>query len=255
VTEAARTTTDPFADIWARASGFEGWLTEGQARMLWDAAVGLASPAVIVEIGSFRGRSTSVLAAAAGPGVAVYAVDPHAGGDRGPNEIRPEADRGEADHRAFLANLDVAGVAGRVRHVRQRSADALGAVEGPADLLFVDGAHRYGPARDDIVAWGARVPDGGVMLIHDAWNAVGVTLAQLRVLVFGSRWAYEGRSRSLARYRRRDLRGRERVRNALRQLRELLVFVRLALVKVAVVARLRPLARLLGLPRGDAWPY
>ena len=45
----------------------------------------------VVEIGSFRGRSTIVLARAAG---AVVAIDPHAGGDRGPQEIAPEAERG-----------------------------------------------------------------------------------------------------------------------------------------------------------------
>ena len=41
----------------------------------------------IVEIGSFRGRSTIVLASGAPDGVAVVAIDPHAGNDRGPQEI------------------------------------------------------------------------------------------------------------------------------------------------------------------------
>ena len=50
----------------------------------------------------------------------------------------------------------------RVRHVREFSQAALhDAVEGEIDLLYVDGAHRYGPARDDIASWGARVRPGG----------------------------------------------------------------------------------------------
>ena len=105
----------------------------------------------MVEIGSFRGRSTVVLALAAGE---VVAIDPHAGSDRGPQEIAADAQRGDADHEAFAANLAAAGVAERVRHVRKFSADAHGDVSGPLSLLYVDGAHRFGPARADLARLG-----------------------------------------------------------------------------------------------------
>jgi hypothetical protein len=128
-------------------------------------------------------------------------------------------------------------------------------VEGPHDLLYVDGAHRYGPARADIARWGLRTVPGGTMLVHDAYNAVGVMLAQLRVLVPSRRWRYLGRTRSLAEYRREDLSGLPWLRNAARQLGGVPYFVRNGLIKLALVARLRPLAHRLGLPDGDAWPY
>jgi hypothetical protein len=128
-------------------------------------------------------------------------------------------------------------------------------VEGPHDLLYVDGAHRYGPARADIDRWGLRTVAGGTMLVHDAYNAVGVMLAQLRLLVPSRRWRYLGRTRSLAEYRREDLSGLAWLRNAARQLGGVPYFVRNGLIKLALVARLRPLARRLGLPDGDAWPY
>ena len=67
----------------------------------------------------------------------------------------------------------------RVRHVRMLSSQAP-LEDGPIDLLYVDGAHRFGPARDDIVRWGARVRDGGTMLVHDSFSSIGVTLALLR---------------------------------------------------------------------------
>ncbi len=51
-----------------------------------------------------------------------------------------------------MANLAAAGVADRVRHVRKPSGSALGDVDGPIDLLYIDGAHRYTPAKDDISA-------------------------------------------------------------------------------------------------------
>ena len=119
-------------------------------------------------------------------------IDPHAGSDRGPQEIAADADRGAADHEAFRANLARAGVAERVRHVRAFSDAALEQVPGPVDVLFVDGAHRFGPARADLVRWGERVRPGGRMLVHDAWSSVGVTLALLTTTVFGRRWRYVG---------------------------------------------------------------
>jgi predicted O-methyltransferase YrrM len=212
-------------------------------------------PGRIVEIGSFRGRSTIVLRLAAAPGVELVAIDPHRGSDRGPREITADVARGESDHEAFHANLRAAGVDEQVRHVRRASQEALGEVEGPHDLLYVDGAHRYGPARADIARWGLRTVPGGTMLVHDAYNAVGVMLAQLRVLVPSRRWRYLGRTRSLAEYRREDLSGLPWLRNAARQLGGVPYFVRNGLIKLALVARLRPLAHRLGLPDGDAWPY
>jgi hypothetical protein len=244
-----------FAATLADISGVEGWLSDDQARLLWDAARRVRPPGRIVEIGSFRGRSTIVLRRAAADGVELVAVDPHGGGDRGPREIAPEAARGEEDHRAFQANLRRARVDEGVRHVRLPSQDALGAVGGPVDLLYVDGAHRYGPARADIKRWGGRVPVGGTMLVHDAYNAVGVMLAQLRVLLGSGRWRYVGRVRSLAEYRREELGPAARLRNALRQAAGLPYFVRNCLIKLALVARLRPVARLLGQPDEDHWPY
>lgn len=251
-----RTADAPDFDAALRAiDGVEGWLSEDQARRLWNAARQVRAPAQIVEIGSFRARSTIVLSRAAAEGVQIVAIDPHGGGDRGPQEITPDQQRGDEDNRIFRANLEAAGVNGRVRHVRLMSDEAHGDVDGPIQMLYVDGAHRYQPARDDIASWGARVPIGGTLLVHDSYNAIGVMLAQLHLLFFSSRWRYVGRSRSLAQYRREQLTPGARVVNALRQAVHIPWFVRNLVIKVALVARLRPVARLLGQPDEDAWPY
>jgi hypothetical protein len=243
-----------FDAAFAAARLVEGWLTEAQARRLWESARNVPAGGLVVEIGSFRGRSAIVMASALAPGARLVAIDPHAGADRGPQEIEAEAARGEADHRQFLANLRAAGVADRVEHVRLMSSEALESVGGEIDMLYVDGAHRFGPARDDLVSWGARVREGATMLVHDSFSAVGLTLAMLGGLTFGDRWRYVGRSGSLAEYRRERLPPPARVASALRQLAQLPWFARNVLLKVAIVARLRPLQRLLG-SRDGGWPY
>jgi predicted O-methyltransferase YrrM len=223
--------------------GVEGWLSEGQAEVLHDRAAQVRDGGRVVEIGSFRGRSTIVLARAAAPGVEIVAVDPHLGSDRGPQEIAEDRALGDADVETFRANLATAGVAERVRHVRKRSTEALAALDGDVDLLYVDGAHRYRPALADVRDWGARVRPGGRMLVHDAFSSIGVTLALLRALAFSGAWRYAGRERSLAEYVKEP--AGSRLANAGRQVAQLPWFARNLAIKVLVLLRLR---------RGP-WPY
>jgi len=235
------------------ASGrVQGWLTEGQARRLYAAAARVRPGGQIVELGSYRGRSTIMLAAAAPPDVELVAVDPHAGTDRGPQEIAGYEHEAHEDHSAFMENLRRAGVADRVRYVRAFSNDAHPVVDGPIDLLYVDAAHRFGPARADISGWGARVADGGTMLIHDAFSSIGVTLAIMRLLLLGGRFRYVARSRSLVEYRA-DLAGRGivgRVVNVAQQLAVLPYFVWNLLLKMVLLVRLGRSPR-----RARLWPY
>jgi len=239
----------------ALLEGVEGWLTDGQAALLHAEAARCAPGDRIVEIGSFRGRSTIVLASAAADGVDVVAIDPHAGTDRGPHEFSGYEEEASADNVAFNANLERAGVRDRVRHVRRFSDDALDEVADPITVLYIDGAHRYAPARSDIHRWGDRVAPGGSLLIHDSFSSVGVTLAIFRELLLGGDFRYVGRSRSLVRYRR-DLTPSPGARalNALRQLAQVPWFVKNLVVKVLVTTKisraLRPVLR-----RDLEWPY
>ena len=238
----------------AAVAPLEGWMTPAQGERLWEAAAAVRPGGTIAEIGSYRGKSAIVMASAAADGVTVTAIDPHAGNDRGPQQIHGTADEGQSDHDAFLANLAAAGVSDRVRHVRAFSHEALAAVPEDLDVLYIDGAHRVGPARDDIVSWGAKVAPGGTLLIHDSFSSVGVTLALLTTLVPGGRFRYLGRDGSLARYRREDLGGAERLANAGRQAVELGWFARNVVIKALLLVRLGSVARMLG-HDGETWPY
>lgn len=244
-----------FDEALSVVSGVDGWMSPDQAERLYRAAAGTHAGDQIVEIGSFRGRSTIVLASAAPEGVAVVAIDPHAGNDRGPNELEGFAAAAATDNEVFNANLAAAGVAHRVRHVRAFSDKAHDDVQGDLAVLYVDGAHRYAPARTDIRDWGARVAPGGTMLIHDSFSSVGVSLAIARELMFGSRWRYVGRARSLTEYRA-DLDGtlRSRAGNAARQSLQLPWFAKNLLVKVLLTLKLGGLLRKVT-GREPEWPY
>ncbi len=248
-------TVKPFDEVLASVADVEGWMSPDQARRLYDAARTAAPGQRIVEIGSFRGRSMIVLASAAEPGVELIAIDPHAGNDRGPQEIEGFAAEAEDDHDVFNRNLAEAGVADRVRHVRSFSDAALVDVPGAAQVLYVDGAHRYAPARADIRDWGARVEPGGTMLIHDSFSSVGVTLAILRELVWSDQWRYVGRARSMTEYRRDLPAGlAARLANAARQAAQLPWFAKNLAIKVLLSLKLGGvLQRITG--REPEWPY
>jgi hypothetical protein len=242
-----------FADVFGSLHDVEGWMTKFQARRLWDRAAALTSGDRVVEIGSYHGRSAIVLASAAPDGVEVIAIDPHGGNDRGPQQYEGEVDDGQRDHETFVANIRRAGVIDRIRHIRKASQDATDDVPGRVELLYIDGAHRYHPARADIERWGAKVAPGGTLLIHDTFSSVGVTLAIGSTLLAGPGFRYIGRSGTMAEYRREDLDVADRAANVFRQLLEVPYFVRNVVFKLLILAGLRPLTKKLG-GTGE-WPY
>lgn len=242
------------SDLDAALEGVEGWFSPEQVARVVERAAAVPPTGRIVEIGSFRGRSMVAIARSAPEGTEIVAIDPHAGNDCGPQEIEGFEDEAAIDSKVFLTNLERAGVRDRVTYVRKFSHDALEDVPGPIDLLHIDGAHRYKPASDDIATWGAKVVDGGSVLIHDSFSSVGVTLALATKLAFSGRWRYAGRSRSLAEYVREPVKGTARLANVGRQLAQLPWFARNLAIKALIVAKLPKATRLLG-HSGENWPY
>ena len=221
--EPPSTPTPDFATAWARADAVGGWLTRDQGQALWAAASGVTAGGRILEIGSHQGRSTIVLASAAGPkGVEVVAVDPFlAGGMFG----------GPGTRDRFTANVAAAGVAGAVRLVVDRSTRLRPTWREPLDMLFVDGKHDYWTVRDDL-RWARHLPVGAPVLVHDAFSSIGVTLGLLLHVLPGRELRYLGRTGSLARFET----GRPSTGDRLRMLAELPWFVRNVAIKIALRA-------------------
>lgn len=180
-----------FEGVWASVADIPGWLTEGQARMLWDAVSGLPPGATVVEIGSHQGRSTVVLGhAARAVGARVVAIDAFVDG---------RLFGGGSTRDRFEENIAAAGLTDVVELVVGYSTKLRPTWDRPVDLLYVDGKHDYWTYVDDL-RWSAHLPPGGQVLVHDCYSSIGVTAGTVHRVLFGSRFTYVDRSRSLARF-------------------------------------------------------
>jgi predicted O-methyltransferase YrrM len=135
-------------------AGVGGWLTEEEGDTLYRLARACTGRGVIVEIGSYKGRSTICLArgSQAGRNLPIYAIDPH---------------RGTA-YEEFKRNLAGAGIEDIVTHVRQPSQEAVSVIDDePIELLFIDGDHKYPMVLEDFELFVPRLVDGGYLVMHD----------------------------------------------------------------------------------------
>jgi MMP 1-O-methyltransferase len=141
--------------------GIKGWLSRDAALLLYRLA-SQAAEGCIVEVGSYRGRSTVVLARGAehGPGARVYAVEPHEPfvGPRG-GQFGPE------DRAAFFRNMVRTGAYRTVRLLNTSSEIVAPGWTEPVALLWLDGDHSYEGVRRDFDAWAPHlVPDCDLVL-------------------------------------------------------------------------------------------
>jgi len=157
------------------AVSIEGFTSMTELSLLYHLSLLGEGPGAVVEIGSYLGRSTVVLARAvadAGRG-RVVAVDPHTSA-LGFGEQR-------ATDVEFAANVASAGVADRVETMKMTSVEAARQWQrGEVRLLFVDGWHSYAAVVEDVSSWaGALTPDATV--VFDDYNHPGVRAAVRRL--------------------------------------------------------------------------
>lgn len=137
----------------ARALTIDGWMEPDELRWLGETAATMRD---IVEIGCWKGRSTSVLLAMC-PG-RVYPVDHWLGGKDEPEFIRERA-KNERIMARFLENVGVTEEDSPTNLSLVTSGkSSLEAVPyiaaiGGVDMVFVDGGHGYEEVRADIRAW------------------------------------------------------------------------------------------------------
>lgn len=146
-----------------------GFLGENEARFLGMLAACVPAGGTIVEIGSFKGKSTVMLASVAahyglGP---VLAIDPHTAPSRTDPGIAP----GSSTFEEFRASVKAAGLTEHVEIHRAYSRDAAKEWNRPIRLLWIDGDHTFRGAKEDFDLFTPHLVKGGVVALHDALSA------------------------------------------------------------------------------------
>ena len=172
------TSTQPFEmlfkEILARVEGVEGWMSDNELEMLALLAGFPTANGMVLEIGSYRGRSTIALALAAeftGDG-SIAAVDPLS--DTGPYApVGPLSARDQ-----LMKNLEAAGVADRIEFHQKLSGDLAPSWDRPLRLLWIDGDHDLAAVQSDLVLFRPHLSNGAIVAFHDV---VGRDAGPIRV--------------------------------------------------------------------------
>jgi predicted O-methyltransferase YrrM len=154
---------------WQAAKEVPGYLVEDEARFLGIVvACAPAASGAIVEIGSYKGKSTVMMAKVAkhygrGP---IIAIDPHNFNSPELQEQRSETNRSSFDE--YMSNIRNAGVEDLIETHRAYSSDVALAWNRPIRFLWIDGDHTYQGAKGDFEGFSRHVSPEGVVAFHDA---------------------------------------------------------------------------------------
>ena len=159
-----------------RASIPPGWMNGQELEWLAREA---AVRKTIVEIGSWKGRSSKALAGATQG--KVFCVDHWRGNEELKDETYTEALKQTPDviFREFSAHLADEIASGKAVPVRASSVEAVPILKGllpggKAEMIFIDGDHSYESVKRDIESVLPLLADGGLLCGHDygVWPGV-----------------------------------------------------------------------------------
>lgn len=148
-------------------------LTEDHVLALFDAARNLPEDnPVIVEIGSFLGRSAVAFSLALKDkrGGRLYSIDPF-NADSDPvsaptlRRVAQETEMPLIDQ--FRENVNRYGSLKHVEVLQGYSQDISKNWTKPIDLLYIDGDHSYAAVRRDYLEWTPFIKPGGFLAMHD----------------------------------------------------------------------------------------
>ncbi len=142
-------------------------MNETEAVALYEAAERVGH-FVLIEIGSYQGLSTSMIAAGMRhPNQVLFAIDPHEG--KGDTSVAETWKDGTIQE--MLKTLQVAGAQDRVAILPATSADAYHRYKSlwgyEAGLVFIDGSHRAQDVLADLKMYSELVVVGGYLILDD----------------------------------------------------------------------------------------
>lgn len=141
----------------------DGWLSLKEAGFLYNAALEMAPKGEIVEIGSWKGKSTICIALALSGTQKIHAIDHHIGSKEcGLVNSLPE----------MKSNLKKYGVSKKVNILAMKSDDAakIWAKGGKKiSFLWIDASHEYEDVKKDFLIWSKYLVNGGIIAFHDTF--------------------------------------------------------------------------------------
>ena len=149
--------------------GIQGFLGEHELRFLVTLAACIPAEGAIVEIGSFKGKSTVALASvAARYGLEpVVAIDPHTA----PSPTDPDLAPGASSFDEFMAAIRSANLQKHVDAHRTFSREVAKSWGRPIRLLWIDGEHTYKGTKEDFDLFSPYLSKGAIVALHDALHA------------------------------------------------------------------------------------
>jgi predicted O-methyltransferase YrrM len=168
----------PKPEILAAFEAAKGFMPLGEGLALYAAAAEAATLGLpLLEVGTYCGRSTILLAdAARQAGVSALTVDHHRGSEEqqpgwdyhDPETVDPVVGRMDTLP-TFRRTLHAAGLEDHVIALVGRSPQVAAVWGGPLGLVFIDGGHTDEHATADYEGWAPHVAEGGLLLIHDVF--------------------------------------------------------------------------------------
>lgn len=154
-----------------------GFMPADEGRALFEAATCFLDGGVAVEIGTYCGKSTVLLgAAAAATDSVLFTVDHHHGSEEhqpgwefhDTTFVDPVSGRFDTLS-TFRRTLDAMKLDDNVVAVVGHSAVVARGWRTPLQLLFIDGGHSEEAAQQDFDGWATWVAVGGALVIHDVF--------------------------------------------------------------------------------------
>lgn len=158
-----------------------GMLEPEIGEYLYDQAAA-CKRASIVEIGSYLGRSTICIARGSRSGgrMRVYSVDPHNGMGSTPDPTWNDSYDPGTPNKKYYKNVGITFPEFKKRLKKCKVDDIVYPIvnyselaykagfNGPIEMLFLDGEHRYNYVKMDMELWGKHVVSGGIIIFHDS---------------------------------------------------------------------------------------
>ncbi len=162
----------------AAARAAIGFMPDEEGLALYEAAASVAADGPLLEIGSYCGKSTIYLGAAAKEADSVlYSIDHHSGSEE--HQVGQEyfderffdPSTGRVDtFPTFRETIEGAGMEAWVVPIVARSHVVARGWRTPLAFVFIDGGHSSAAAATDYECWAPYVQTRGLLAIHDVFE-------------------------------------------------------------------------------------